>query len=107
MPDEPQNFNVGGEPPSHQSLLNVPPPPPEVKVRTLRSDLESMAKSGGGAPQFQNVKAPSLANLSNKEKTVEVKKSSNILATVIAILVAIALVLAIAYFAYQIFFKSG
>jgi flagellar basal body-associated protein FliL len=33
----------------------APPPPQEVKVRTMHSDLESMAKSGGGLPRFENV----------------------------------------------------
>ena len=41
---------------------SIPPPPPaEVKVRTMRSDLETMAKSGGGLPQFQNVTVAGLA----------------------------------------------
>jgi hypothetical protein len=40
---------------SQNNVLGVPPPPAEVKVRTMKSDLESMAKSGGGLPQFQNV----------------------------------------------------
>ncbi len=33
----------------------APPPPSEVKVRTMKSDLASMAKSGGGMPSFENV----------------------------------------------------
>lgn len=37
-------------------LTSAPPPPPaEVKIRTMRSDIESMIRSGGGAPSFQNV----------------------------------------------------
>ena len=39
----------------------APPPPSEVKVRTMRSDLESMARSGGGSPKFQNVEINGLA----------------------------------------------
>ena len=35
------------------------PPTPEVKVRTMKSDLESMSRPGG-APQFKSVKAPEL-----------------------------------------------
>lgn len=42
-------------------IPGVPPPPPEVKVRTMKSDIESMAKSGGGLPQFQNVTVAGLA----------------------------------------------
>jgi hypothetical protein len=43
------------------SLPSAPPPPPEVKIRTMRSDLESMAKSGGGMPHFQSVQVSGLA----------------------------------------------
>jgi hypothetical protein len=34
---------------------NVPPPPAEVKVRTMKSDIEGVAKAGGGLPQFKTV----------------------------------------------------
>ncbi len=37
-------------------LSTAPPPPSEVKVRTMRSDIDSMAKSGGGMPSYTNVK---------------------------------------------------
>lgn len=42
------------------AIPGVPPPPAEVKVRTMKSDIESMAKSGGGLPQFQNVSVAGL-----------------------------------------------
>jgi hypothetical protein len=45
---------------SQNNIPGVPPPPAEVKVRTMKSDLESMAKSGGGLPQFQNVSVAGL-----------------------------------------------
>ena len=37
------------------SSPNIPPPPAEVKVRTMRSDIDGIAKSGGGSPQFKTV----------------------------------------------------
>lgn len=40
---------------SSLSSPNVPPPPAEVKVRTMRSDIDGIAKSGGGSPQFKTV----------------------------------------------------
>jgi hypothetical protein len=44
------------ENPLSKVLTSAPPPPPaEVKIRTMRSDIESMMRSGGGAPSFQNV----------------------------------------------------
>jgi len=46
-------------------ITTAPPPPSEVKVRTMRSDIESMMKSGGGAPSYQNV---SISGLSLEEK---------------------------------------
>jgi hypothetical protein len=52
---------IGG---SQISESNVPPPPVEVKVRTLRSDVEGLVKMGGGLPQFKTV-------------SVEVAKPSN------------------------------
>lgn len=36
-------------------VSNVPPPPSEVKVRTMRSDIEGVAQAGGGLPQFKTV----------------------------------------------------
>jgi hypothetical protein len=46
-------------------VTTAPPPPSEVKVRTMRSDIDSMMKSGGGAPSYQNV---SISGLSLEEK---------------------------------------
>ncbi len=46
---------------AENNSAGAPPPPAEVKVRTMRSDLESMTKSGGGLPQFENVKVAGLA----------------------------------------------
>jgi hypothetical protein len=45
-----------------KTLVNTPPPPPsEVKIRTMRSDIESMMQSGGGAPSFQNISVSGLS----------------------------------------------
>ena len=46
-------------------ITTAPPPPSEVKVRTMRSDINSMMKSGGGAPSYQNV---AVTGLSLEEK---------------------------------------
>ena len=44
------------ENPLSKVLTNAPPPPPAaVKIRTMRSDIESMMRSGGGAPSFRDV----------------------------------------------------
>lgn len=48
--------------PLDKVLINTPPPPPmEVKIRTMRSDIESMRKSGGGMPSFQDVAVKGLS----------------------------------------------
>ncbi len=48
--------------PLSKVLAKAPPPPPlEVKIRTMRSDIDSMMKSGGGAPSFQNVAVAGLS----------------------------------------------
>jgi len=50
------------ENPLSKVLTSAPPPPPaEVKIRTMRSDIESMMRSGGGAPSFQNVAVSGLS----------------------------------------------
>jgi hypothetical protein len=78
--------------------LTAPPPPSSVKVRTMKSDLASMAKSGGGMPTFENVKvAPVAARVNGK---------GNPLALLIAVLVLAALAAA-GWFAYTKFFANG
>jgi len=45
-----------------RTVVNAPPPPPlEIKIRTMRSDIDSMMKSGGGAPIFQDVAVSGLS----------------------------------------------
>lgn len=82
----------------------VPPPPSEVKVRTMKSDLEEMAKSGGGLPQFHTVKAPRITETEREGSTVKKTGWGWILATatVIAALTGTAL-----YFYPEFYKKSG
>jgi len=86
---------------------SAPPPPPEVKVRTMRSDLDAMAKSGGGLPRFENV---SVAGLSMGKEVPEDsaetknKDSANVILVVVAVLALIGLA---GYFVYTIFLKNG
>jgi hypothetical protein len=42
-------------------ITTAPPPPSEVKIRTMRSDIDSMMRSGGGAPSFQDVSVQGLS----------------------------------------------
>jgi hypothetical protein len=48
--------------PLSKVVTNTPPPPPlEVKIRTMRSDIESMMMNGGGVPMFQDVAVSGLS----------------------------------------------
>jgi hypothetical protein len=82
-----------------QVLPSAPPPPQEVKVRTLKSDLASIAASGGGLPRYANV---------NIARTpAEQQKSNSGPAVTIAVIVLAAVVVAIAiYFVNQLVLKK-
>ena len=83
-------------------MPSAPPPPSEVKVRTMRSDLESMAQSGGGLPKFQSVKMEGLVAV--QEKGGEKKNGAVIVLAVIAAAVVLGL---LGYFAYRMFFTQS
>lgn len=42
-------------------ITTAPPPPSEVKIRTMQSDIASMMQSGGGAPSYQTVSVQGLS----------------------------------------------
>jgi hypothetical protein len=82
-----------------QVLPTAPPPPAEVKVRTLRSDLASIAASGGGLPHYANVKIAE----TQEKKTRNFKG----LIMVVAIIVLLAIIGAIGfYFVNQLVLKK-
>lgn len=51
----------------NQGVATAPPPPSEVKVRTMKSDIAMMAASGGGMPRFENVKVAGLAAVAEQQ----------------------------------------
>lgn len=77
------------------------PPPPEVKVRTFSSDLESMARSGGGLPQFKRVPV-SQAMIDGKESGLPKAISKILMPVVLAVILGI-----IIYFIYVVFSKNN
>jgi hypothetical protein len=82
-----------------QVLPSAPPPPQEVKVRTLKSDLESVAASGGGLPRYANV------NISRTE--ADKPKSKNGFLIAIAVIILLAIIIGIAvYFVNQLVLKK-
>ncbi|MDP2598670.1 MAG: hypothetical protein Q8P49_02480 [Candidatus Liptonbacteria bacterium] len=105
------SWNTRGESEApFEAAPSVPPPPPEVRVRTMKSDIESMMRGGGGQPQFRNVAAPMISGteegVSTGNDQNEKPKSAW---TVVIIVIAVGLLAAISYLAYQLLFaeKSG
>ena len=83
---------------------SVPPPPPEVRVRTFRSDVESMSQSGGMQAQFRNVPAPVI---SKEGAAFAEAVTTNKVKIIVAVVVAIALTAGVAFFAYRLFFSGN
>jgi len=100
--DEVRDTRFPGDAPS------PPPPPSEVKVRTMRSDLESMAKSGGGLPQFESVKIANLSRGKYPPEPVAVQdKRKSGMAMALVVIAAVAMLGLLGYFAYRIFFAPA
>lgn len=104
-----ENLSRANTPPNAGAaapIQNVPPPPPEVRIRTMKSDLESIRQSGGGAPQFRTIRAPSLVfeRAEAAKKSVESKKKTGKLWLIVIPLVALVALGAAAYLAYGLFF---
>ncbi len=74
-----------------ENFPSAPPPPQEVKIRTMRSDLASMAQSGGGLPQFQNVRIDAPMEGGGAAKS-EKRVSVRIAIVIVAIIVVLAIV---------------
>ncbi|OGY99711.1 MAG: hypothetical protein A2945_01785 [Candidatus Liptonbacteria bacterium RIFCSPLOWO2_01_FULL_52_25] len=80
---------------------SVPAPPPEVKVRTLRSDLASLSQSGGMRAEFKSVAAPVVAKEDGMSSEVV---ATNKIKTIVAVVVALALIVGVGFFAHKLFF---
>lgn len=90
------------------TLPNMPPPPPEVKVRTMRTDLSALAASGGaGSSTFRTVSVEGLtltkAAVANGSGAMpkKPKSSSGVIWGIIAL--AIVILGLIAWFGYMVF----
>jgi hypothetical protein len=86
--------------PEGQTLTTAPPPPTEVKIRTMKSDIAMLAASGGGAPHFANV---AVAGLSAKKESssgvARDESKSNLLLIVVLVVVFVALLI-VGWFVY-------
>jgi hypothetical protein len=81
-----------------QVLPTAPPPPQEVKVRTLKSDLASIAASGGGLPRYENVK------ITHTEQ--QQKNATNPLVVIVVIVLLLIIFSIAGYFVYQLILKK-
>ena len=101
--------------PFQGNIPGAPPPPPEVKVRTMRSDLESMARSGGGAPRFENVAISGFTAQNEATQTSDPAAQNNgspapsksLIGPILVAVVAIAALAVVGYFAYTVFHPSA
>ena len=53
---------------SQGSATTAPPPPTEVKIRTMKSDIAMLSTSGGAMPRFENVHVAGLAKVHAQEQ---------------------------------------
>jgi hypothetical protein len=101
---------------SQGTVTTAPPPPIEVKIRTMSGDIAMMAASGGGLPQFENVKvsgisarAPAVAPAGQVQgassqviaatSAARQKSKSNLL-LIVALIVILAAAVAVAWLVY-------
>lgn len=81
------------------------PPPVEVKIRTMKSDVAGLAASGGGMPHFENVSVPGLSlNSKGDQPSAAFDSGKKSQPLVIAVITIVALIVlgALIYFAYKI-----
>lgn len=89
---------------SDATVTTAPPPPTEVKIRTMKTDLASMTASGGGLPKYQNVHVTGLSaqKESKQDATTtagRTESKSNLLLIVLFVLIVAALVI-VGWFLY-------
>lgn len=88
-------------------MATAPPSPSEVKVRTMRTDLDAMAKSGGGLPRFQNMKVAGLSM--ERQATLDIAEAGgkSHVVMILGATCAVVVLGAVGYFAYQAFRSNG
>ena len=73
--------NKGGKNPeptlAERTMSHVPPPPSDVTVRTLASDLQSLKETGGNRPKPKSITLTLSAKDEDARQEAAAKKSSN------------------------------
>lgn len=89
--------------PAGTSVATAPPPPSEVKVRTMKSDIAMLSASGGGMPRFESVKVKGLAAPTETPTVVAKTESKSNLLLIIVLVVAVAALAVVGWFVYKKF----
>ncbi len=98
---------VGASPAQASSFGAVPPPPAEVKVRTMKSDYEALMKSGGASPSFRTVTVEGLSLAKSQTGPAAPKRMIERIPGLVWGILAIAIVVfgLIIWFGYAVFAK--
>jgi flagellar basal body-associated protein FliL len=99
------NPSTGQEGVPSESFANIPASTAEVKVRTMKSDLASLAATGGGGvPQFNRVNVAGLSISKAKEEGIAgLKKKNKIIPVLLVVLIALAVLVAVWWLGRSIF----
>jgi hypothetical protein len=85
------------------SVATAPPPPSEVKIRTMKSDLAMLAASGGGMPRFENVKIKGLSAAAETPTAAAKTESKSNLLLIVLLVVTVAALAVVGWFVYKKF----
>ena len=88
------------------SFANIPAPAAEIKIRTMQSDLASIAATGGGMPRFDKVVVEGLS-ISQVGGASSRQKKSNSALVIGTVLIVFLLLAALGWFGYSIFMKGS
>jgi hypothetical protein len=89
---------------SSGTLTTAPPPPPEVKIRTMHSDLTALAASGGNLPKFENVKVTGLSAQKESASSVARTESKSNLLLIVVLVIIVAVLAIVGWLAYLKYF---
>lgn len=82
------------------TLTTAPPPPSEVKIRTMQSDIAELAASGGALPKFENVKISGLSAKKESASSTARAESKNNLLLIFALIIVVAVLAIVGWLVY-------
>lgn len=90
-----------------ESFANIPAPTAEVKVRTMRSDLSSLAITGGGMPRFTKVNVEGLSISGTGTAVPGSKKNNKSPLVFLVVFLALVILGVVGWLGYNLFFNKG